>query len=139
MRDQEIRAALDQHWAASDANNFETEHRIYDEDAVLEYPQSDERTRGRHNIEALRSMGHRLKGQSSVGIGNVDDLIGPLDRATSCRHFESVFDELLFLPKNLAGFERHRRAGMAGDHSWRKFARRPIVLNACRIEEPAAW
>ena len=48
--DQEIRAALDQHWAASDANDFETEHRIYHEDAVLEYPQSGERTRGRHNI-----------------------------------------------------------------------------------------
>ena len=44
-RDQEIRAALDQHWAASDANDFETEHRIYHEDAVLEYPQSGERTR----------------------------------------------------------------------------------------------
>ena len=37
-RDQEIRAALDQHWAASDANDFETEHLIYLEDAVLEYP-----------------------------------------------------------------------------------------------------
>jgi len=31
MRDQEIRAALNQHWAASDANDFETEHRIYRE------------------------------------------------------------------------------------------------------------
>ena len=46
VRDQAIRAALDQHWAASDANDFETEHRIYHEDAVLEYPQSGERTRG---------------------------------------------------------------------------------------------
>ena len=36
VRDQEIRGALDQHWAASDANDFETEHRIYHEDAVLE-------------------------------------------------------------------------------------------------------
>ena len=43
MRDQEIRAALDRHWAASDANDFETEHSIYREDAVLEYPQSGER------------------------------------------------------------------------------------------------
>jgi ketosteroid isomerase-like protein len=42
MRDQEIRAVLDQHWAASDSNDFETEHRIYHEDAVLEYPQSGE-------------------------------------------------------------------------------------------------
>ena len=29
VRDQEIRAALDQHSAASDANDFETEHLIY--------------------------------------------------------------------------------------------------------------
>ena len=33
--EQQIRAALDQHWAASDANDFETEHRIYHEDTVL--------------------------------------------------------------------------------------------------------
>ena len=54
-RDQEIRAALDQHWAASDANDFETEHRIYHEDAVLDYPQSGERTRGRRNIQNQRA------------------------------------------------------------------------------------
>ena len=53
--DQEIRAALDQHWAASDANDFEAEHRIYHEDAVLEYPQSGERTRGRRNIQNQRA------------------------------------------------------------------------------------
>jgi ketosteroid isomerase-like protein len=55
VRDQEIRAALDQHWAASDANDFETEHRIYQEDAVLDYPQSGERTRGRRNIQNQRA------------------------------------------------------------------------------------
>jgi ketosteroid isomerase-like protein len=54
-RDQEIRAALDQHWAASDANDFEAEHRIYHEDAILDYPQSGERTRGRSNIQKQRS------------------------------------------------------------------------------------
>ena len=54
-RDQEIRAALDQHWAASDANDFATEHLIYEEDAVLEYPQSGERTRGRSNIQNQRA------------------------------------------------------------------------------------
>jgi len=54
-RDREIRAALDQHWAASDANDFETEHLIYHEDAVLEYPQSGERTRGRRNIQGQRA------------------------------------------------------------------------------------
>ena len=55
VRDQEIRAALDQHWAASDANDFETEHLIYHEDAVLDYPQSGERTRGRSNIQNQRA------------------------------------------------------------------------------------
>lgn len=55
VRDQQIRAALDQHWAASDASDFETEHRIYHEDAVLEYPQSGERTRGRRNIQNQRA------------------------------------------------------------------------------------
>ena len=54
-RDQAIRAALDQHWAASDANDFETEHQIYREDAVLEYPQSGERIRGRRNIQNQRT------------------------------------------------------------------------------------
>jgi ketosteroid isomerase-like protein len=55
MQEQQIRAALDEHWAASDANDFETEHRIYLEDAVLEYPQSGERTRGRSNIQNQRA------------------------------------------------------------------------------------
>jgi SnoaL-like domain len=54
-RDQQIRAALDQHWAASDANDFVTEHLIYQDDAVLEYPQSGERTRGRSNIQGQRA------------------------------------------------------------------------------------
>jgi hypothetical protein len=54
-RDPEIRAALDQHWAASDASDFEREHLIYHEDAVLDYPQSGERTRGRRNIQGQRA------------------------------------------------------------------------------------
>ena len=54
-KDQNIRAALDRHWAASDANDFEAEHEIYHDDAVLEYPQSGERIRGRRHIQASRS------------------------------------------------------------------------------------
>lgn len=56
MSDTDIRAALSQHWAASDANDFELEHRIYREDAVLEYPQSGERIRGRRSIQATRAL-----------------------------------------------------------------------------------
>jgi hypothetical protein len=55
MRDQEIRALLELHWAASDASDFEAEHDIYREDAILEYPQSGERIRGRLNILSSRA------------------------------------------------------------------------------------
>lgn len=47
-----------------------------------------------------------------------------------------LFTVAPILPKNLAGFERHRRAGMVGDHSRRKFPGRTIVLNAYCIYEP---
>ncbi len=56
-----IRAALDRHWAASDASDFAAEHAIYREDAVLEYPQSGERLRGRAAIEASRRAQPNLK------------------------------------------------------------------------------
>src|SRR5271170_5123653 len=54
MDDRIVRAALERHWAASDANEFDVEHEIYREDAVLDYPQSGERIRGRHNIQESR-------------------------------------------------------------------------------------
>ena len=54
MGDDDVRAALRRHWEASDVNDFATEHQIYRADAVLEYPQSGERIRGRANIQASR-------------------------------------------------------------------------------------
>ena len=54
MDDRTVRAALERHWAASDASDFQVEHEIYREDAVLDYPQSGERIRGRHNIQESR-------------------------------------------------------------------------------------
>ena len=54
MNDRTVRAALERHWAASDASDFKVEHEIYHEDAVLDYPQSGERIRGRHNIQQSR-------------------------------------------------------------------------------------
>ena len=45
----------DQHWDASDANDLETEHAIYHADAVLKYPQSGERIRGRRNTQIMRT------------------------------------------------------------------------------------
>ncbi len=54
MDDRTVRAALQRHWEASDANDFEVEHEIYREDAVLDYPQSGERIHGRNNIRESR-------------------------------------------------------------------------------------
>ena len=56
MDDQAALAALRRHWEASDANDFEAEHDIYREDAVLDYPQSGERIRGRRNIQESRTV-----------------------------------------------------------------------------------
>jgi ketosteroid isomerase-like protein len=54
MDDGAVRAALQRHWEASDANDFTTEHEIYRDDAILDYPQSGERIRGRKNIQESR-------------------------------------------------------------------------------------
>ena len=55
MEEQEIRAALNQHWAASASGDQNKEHEIYADDSVCDYPQSGERILGRHNLQALRS------------------------------------------------------------------------------------
>jgi ketosteroid isomerase-like protein len=56
MEDQGNRAALDRHWAASRDGDDEVEHEIYHHDAVLEYPQSGERIRGREAIRTTRGL-----------------------------------------------------------------------------------
>jgi len=61
MHDDDVRDALRLHWEASDANDFDAEHEIYRDDAVLEYPQSGERIRGRQNIQASRAAQPNLK------------------------------------------------------------------------------
>lgn len=55
IQDEEIREALDSHWRASAAGDANTEHDIYDDDAICDYPQSGERILGRSNLQALRS------------------------------------------------------------------------------------
>lgn len=55
MQAQDIRTAIDRHWAASAAGDQATEHEIYHDDAVCTYPQSGEVIRGRQNLQALRS------------------------------------------------------------------------------------
>lgn len=74
MADAEIRAALDRHWAASDTNDFEAEHQIYRDDAVLDYPQSGERIVGRHNIRSSRVAQpnqKRFSVRRIIGAGNL--------------------------------------------------------------------
>ena len=55
--DVRTRASLAEHWHASERGDTEAEHAIYAADGVLDYPQSGERFRGRHNIQAQRG-GH---------------------------------------------------------------------------------
>jgi hypothetical protein len=55
VEEQEIRTALNQHWAASASGDQNTEHEIYADDAICDYPQSGERILGRRNLQALRS------------------------------------------------------------------------------------
>ena len=54
MADQDNLAYLKQHWAASASGDLETEHDIYDDNVLCEYPQSGEKIHGRRNLQALR-------------------------------------------------------------------------------------
>jgi hypothetical protein len=69
MESQANQTALKEHWAASAAGDLEAEHRIYDENALCEYPQSGEKIRGRHNLQALR--GHHPGKPSGFGIRRI--------------------------------------------------------------------
>ena len=48
------RTALKEHWRASELGDVEAEHAMYTTDAILDYPQSGERFRGRATITAQR-------------------------------------------------------------------------------------
>jgi hypothetical protein len=52
-----VREAIEEHWRASERGDSSAEHAIYAHDAVLDYPQSGERFRGRATIAAQRG-GH---------------------------------------------------------------------------------
>jgi SnoaL-like domain len=64
-RDASTRAGLAQHWEASDRGDVDTEHAIYAADAILDYPQSGERFRGRAKIRAQRG-GHPAKRRFTI-------------------------------------------------------------------------
>jgi hypothetical protein len=56
-RDASTRARIREHWEASERGDGDAEHAIYAADAILDYPQSGERFRGRSRIQAQRG-GH---------------------------------------------------------------------------------
>lgn len=51
------RTRLQEHWDASERGDVDAEHAIYAADAILDYPQSGERFKGRSRIQAQRG-GH---------------------------------------------------------------------------------
>ena len=55
MDNQEIRATLDRYWEATVALDLERIHEIYHDDVIVEFPQSGELIRGKHNIYELRA------------------------------------------------------------------------------------
>ena len=69
-----VRDAVEEHWRASEQGDIEAEHAIYAQDAILHYPQSGERFRGRATIAAQRG-GHPADRHFSVtrivGSGNL--------------------------------------------------------------------
>ncbi len=67
------RAAIEEHWQASERNDTALEHAIHAVDAVLDHPQSGERFRGRARIAAQRG-GHPSDRHFTVVriVGSVD-------------------------------------------------------------------
>jgi hypothetical protein len=63
--DTQTREALEEHWRASERGDIEAEHAIYRGDAILDYPQSGERFRGRATIAAQRG-GHPARRHFTV-------------------------------------------------------------------------
>ena len=74
MSEATIRSALQRHWDASDANDFDAEHDFYHDDAVLDYPQSGERIRTRRHIQESRFVqpnSKRFTVRRMIGSGNL--------------------------------------------------------------------
>ena len=53
-RDARTRARIEEHWKASESGDGKTEQAVYAADAILDYPQSGERFRGRSGIQGQR-------------------------------------------------------------------------------------
>jgi SnoaL-like domain len=87
--------ALKRHWDASDASDFEAEHEIYHEAAVLDYPQSGERIRGRRNIQESREAQpnkKRFAVRRMLGSGDlwITEFVLTYDARPSCGQHHGV-------------------------------------------------
>ena len=88
-RDASTSARIEQHWTASESGDVDTEHAIYADDAILDYPQSGERFRGRSKIQAQRG-GHPAERHFTVlrirGSGDlwVSECVITYDGAPTC-------------------------------------------------------
>jgi hypothetical protein len=79
MDDADIRARIEEHWAASESGDIEREHAVYADDAILDYPQSGERFTGRAKVQAQRGGHpaerhfalHRLQGSGGLWVSEV--------------------------------------------------------------------
>jgi hypothetical protein len=77
--DDQKRASLEGHWQASERGESQVEHAIYSADAILDYPQSGERFRGRDAISAQRGAHpanrhftvHRIAGSGDFWVSEV--------------------------------------------------------------------
>src|SRR5258707_14427565 len=69
VQEEQIRVALNRHWHASAAGDANTEHYIYDDDAICDYPKSGERILGRSNLQALRN--HHPGNPSGIAVNRI--------------------------------------------------------------------
>jgi hypothetical protein len=119
---QAIRAALEERWRASESGDVGAEHAMYADDAVLDYPQSGERFRGRATIAAQRG-GHpaarhftvlRITGSGAVWVSEcIITYDGAPTHSISIMQFESglVTHETQYFADPFAAPES--RAGLA--------------------------
>ena len=117
MDDTTILAALRRHWEY-EATDKDSSHEIYDDDAVLEFPQSQERYEGKANFLVWRKQypaSLEFKIRRIRGQGNAKCFRGPAKILSDCpaAYFEKtiigVSGELTL--SNSMGISRSQRGG----------------------------
>src|ERR1035438_3187396 len=96
MEEQNIRMAIDRHWAASAAGDQVAEHQIYHDDVVCEYPQSGEVIRGRSKTPASTSLrpSEKIDWASTVAVVVPSPALSLVFDATSRTIWAPMFSSL---------------------------------------------